>query len=207
MDLDWSNLIGVALGGAIAAAAGSVQARSARKSAQGQFAAEMKERRDQEVRVRADARAIEVIDAISALNRLIHGGRSWTYYMSGYLYPSDNVVKQQIDAHISKIGSAATFLPAPLRHQVRIVPELLPRLDEMASQRFLGERPQTAARRILSSAEEAAGRWLRNEPLLEGYSEAIERYRRASQELDDYIDYQVEQDIARAEAQAEEQSD
>lgn len=207
MDLDWSDLIGVALGGAIAAVAGAVQACSARKSAQGQFAAEMKERRDQEVRVRADARAIEVIDAISELNRLILDGRSWADYISGYLYPSDAAVRRQIDEQISKIDRAATFLPAPLRHQVRVVPELLPRLDEMASLQFLRERPQTAARKIMSSAAEAAGRWLRNEPLLEGSSEAIERYRCASQELDDYIEHQMEQDIARAEAQAEEQSD
>jgi hypothetical protein len=71
----------------------------------------------------------------------------------------------------------------------------------MASSRFLDERPQAAGRKILSFAESAVGRWLRNDTMFDGPPDSIEGYERGSQQLDDYIEHQLEQQLADAEAQ------
>lgn len=94
MEIDWSGLIAVVTGALIAAGAGSVQARASRRAQReqaaidradrvAQFEAEQKARRDEEVRVRADAKADEVIAELDELRRIL----TRTIQLDGRLMP------------------------------------------------------------------------------------------------------------------------
>jgi len=202
VDLDLSNLPGIVAGGFLAAGAGWLQATTVRRAQreqaeldrverEKQFQAEQKARRDEEVRVRADAKADEVIAALDDVRRLLVG----KIRLNGSLYPDDHDERKTVQALLAKTELANAYLQQPLRGNIEVALRVLPRLDEMWRDGFTSDSAWSAGRHVLRYARESAARYLRGEEQ-HPRPEKVAQYERDLAELDQAIADQMERQIA-----------
>ncbi len=186
-----AGLGGTALGGAIAALAGWWQAKRQRRWQLEDFERQQVAARNAEVRQRADARAVEVLDHLAALDKLLLAGN----WFGRYLMPDDQDKRRYVDRVIGDLSRAAMYLQQPLRRHVELVAEVLPDADQLA-QRFLKQSPRSLAHVLLHETKDVVGQYLRNEEVPQDFSPERARYAKATEDLQEYIDGQIESQMA-----------
>ncbi len=188
MNLDWTDLPGVVIGGLIAAGAGWVQAVLAKRDRAAQFESEQEALRQQEVRARADLKADEVVAALDDLSRLYFEGRIW-----GDLTPDldDRERRTDIRRALGRIEAASIYLGQPVRGNVEAATRILPTIDELYHRQILdGQYPFPVGRTVIAFARDSVASYLRGEQVPS--IEPLAQYLRMLDELDAEIDHEAQ---------------
>ncbi len=181
-----AGLGGTALGGAIAALAGWWQAKRQRRWQLEDFERQQVAARDAEVRQRADAKAVEVLEHLAFLDKSLLG----TNWFGRYVMPDDKDKRREVDRSLADLSRAAMYLQQPLRRHVELVADVLPDCDQLA-QSFLRQSPRSLVFILLHETKEVVGKYLRNEAVPQILSPERARYAKAWDDLQEYIEGQI----------------
>lgn len=138
-------------------------------------------KRDEEVRVRADEKAVDALDAVERLRTVLlrRGPILGVYRLPGMM---DDRYAEYKDA-LAVLTNAAVFFQQPLREHVRAAAAMVPEVDQLCGERWVQEWPHTVLWRLFDETHDRIGAYLRNEPVEPASAQVLE-YRRALAELE-----------------------
>lgn len=202
MPLDWSDLPGIVAGGVIAAGAGWLQARSARRDRREEFAHEVdvrredaadevKQRRADDAWNRSYERAQEIVAALEDIRRVTVPVNR----VSMMFRPTEAADRSVMDTAVERIRAASIYLPSPTRSRVQDGVALLTRVDELSETNYIEVWARTAGTAVLESIRRDVGRYLRQEQP-SGISDSIARYLEAlvarDQDIEEHLRRQMD---------------
>lgn len=192
-----AGLGGTALGGLIAALAGWWQARRQRAWQLEDFKRARVAARDDEVRARADEKALEAQTELDLLERLL----TPRAVLARNVSPEDADDKAEVRHTVRRLARAAALMQQPLRQHVELPVGILPDADQLAG--WLRVHPQLIVWHVIRNAREAINLHLRNEDVPEQLAEPVRTYSDAWEALQEDIERQMKEQIERQQAEDE----
>lgn len=201
MNLDWSDIPSVVVGGLIATGAGWVQSILSRKGAREQaerdrvaqreqFDAQVKAKRDDDVRARADGKAEEILASLLDLDALLFK----RIRIEGDLMPHDADERRAVKTVLARVEVASVYLQQPVRERVGEMLKFLPLVEELHYRGYMAQRPWGVGKRLVASTREALASYLRGEPIAPPTLEVAE-LGRLNDEMQRDLDAQFEAEM------------
>lgn len=153
-----------------------------------------REARSAEVRARMDVKADEILLLLRDLENVLFDRNVVRFD----LWPDDPDERRRARRLLDEIMHASGYLTGPLRQHVRVVGHLVPDAEQL-SQGWLDAAPRTMAWVSIRSARQQVERYLRDETVAPDLAEPVGTYEQAWQDLQNYIEHQIEQQMDEAE--------
>lgn len=145
--------------------------------------------RDQEVRARADQRAEQILSDLDELEGILLRD------VRRYLWPADRTQLRQARKALTRISKSALYLQQPLRRHVLLATRTLAEADQLVEGRWVSDSPRMIGVVVIRRVRELVARYLRNERVPPELSDRFEQYQIGLNNLDEYIEHQLESQI------------
>jgi len=185
-------IVGVVVGGLLTGGLSYLQSRQQRNWQLADLASTQRAERDKEVRARADAKAEEVLVELEALRDLL----APPAVIRRYAWPDDKAERREAKRSSARLRRSAVYLQQPLRRHVETALRVLPDVDQLGQDGWIEDRHMTAARVQITRTQDMVGRYLRNDPVPQHLTTAVEEYAAGWQSLQDKIEYEIESQLA-----------
>ena len=192
----WATIGTAALGASIATVVWSIQSFFQRRWHRNDFVQSERAAREKEVRIRSDAKALEIVDILFGLEDLRNSGPMFR----SSAFPGDRESGVALRRAIEKMRREALYLPNPVRQRVEVAYSILDDLEQL-SRDFIRESSYGVSSRILTETREVLGQYLRGENIPKDLPPIFVKYKHALEGLEAWRESEMERQLEGGDSQ------